>query len=104
MHSSNKLIVALDFDSMSQVKHLVTDLADQVNTYKIGHQLFTAAGPEVIKYLKQQNKKVFLDLKLLEIANSVTSAVHNAGKLGVDMKRSMQTSPVLLWLTEHSDI
>ncbi|MCJ8339576.1 MAG: orotidine-5'-phosphate decarboxylase [Pseudomonadales bacterium] len=85
MPSTHKLIVALDFDSMFEVQQLVTDLGDLVDTYKIGHQLFTAVGPEVIKYLKQQNKKVFLDLKLLEIANSVSSAVHNAGKLGVDM-------------------
>ena len=85
MLPNNQLIVALDFDSMLEVQQLVTDLGDLVDTYKVGHQLFTMAGPEVVSYLKQQNKKIFLDLKLLEIANSVSSAVHNAGKLGVHM-------------------
>ncbi|EPJ52336.1 MAG: hypothetical protein OFPI_14060 [Osedax symbiont Rs2] len=85
MLPSNKIIVALDFDCMLQVQQLVTDLGDLVDTYKVGHQLFTMAGPDVIRYLKQQNKKVFLDLKLLEITNSVSKAVHNAGQLGVHM-------------------
>ena len=79
------LIVALDVFSFEEMVSIVTATQQEVDTYKIGHQLFTAEGPRVIQYLKALGKQVFLDLKLHEIANSVASAVTSAGRHGVDM-------------------
>lgn len=62
--SKNKLIVALDVFSFGDMKNIVDAIGDEVDTYKIGLQLFTAEGPRVISFLKALNKDVFLDLKL----------------------------------------
>ncbi|MGZ3744308.1 MAG: orotidine-5'-phosphate decarboxylase [Pseudobdellovibrionaceae bacterium] len=80
-----KIIVALDVPSEAEAQHIVDELADEINFYKIGLQLLTAAGPNFIKKLITAQKKIFLDLKLFEIPNSVKSAVLAAGDLGVSM-------------------
>lgn len=85
MTSSNKLIVALDIDTFSEMKSIVESIGEAVSIYKIGHQLFISEGPKTITYLKEQGKDIFLDLKLHEIPNSVASAVKAAGKYGVNM-------------------
>ena len=85
MDSSNKLIVALDVDSFADMQRIVQAIGPDVSTYKIGHQLFTAEGPQTIAYLKDLGKAVFLDLKLHEIPNSVAQAVQAAGQHGVSM-------------------
>ncbi len=85
MNSKNKLIVALDVFTFGEVKTIVEAIGDEVHTYKVGLQLLTAEGPEVIRHLKRHGKDVFLDLKLHEIPNSVTSAVRSAGQHGVNM-------------------
>ncbi|XOV87370.1 MAG: orotidine-5'-phosphate decarboxylase [Pseudomonadota bacterium] len=82
---SKRLIVALDVPSFSEMNAIVEALGSRVNHYKIGHQLFTAEGPRTIARLKELGKQVFLDLKLHEIPNSVSSAVISAGRHGVDM-------------------
>lgn len=79
------VIVALDFPSMSQAMALVDCLGDECRSYKVGLQLLTEEGPQVVRELVAQGKHVFLDLKLYEIPNSVASAVRAAGKLGVGM-------------------
>ncbi len=81
----DRVIVALDVPSMDAALEIVNRLGDQVSTYKVGHQLMTAAGPRVIAALKSTGKQVFLDLKLHEIPNSVASAVTAAANIGVDM-------------------
>ena len=85
MEKFNPLIVALDIDTFDQAQKLVETLGDLVDTYKVGSQLFTVCGPQVIDYLHTQNKKIFLDLKFHDIPNTVASAVAAAVQLKVFM-------------------
>ena len=78
------LILALDVSTISEMEKIVESTRSEVSTYKVGMQLLTAEGPEVIRYLKGLGKEVFLDLKLHEISNSVASAIESAGRHGVD--------------------
>lgn len=84
-YSINKIIIALDVSSENEAQRIVDSLEDEINFYKVGLQLLTSVGPSFIKKLVQSNKKVFLDLKLHEIPNTVASAVLAAGDLGVSM-------------------
>jgi orotidine-5'-phosphate decarboxylase len=80
-----KLIVALDVSSDDEALKIVDTIGESADFYKVGLQLFTAAGPKVVRKLIDKGKKVFLDLKLHEIPNSVASATKAAGDLGVSM-------------------
>jgi orotidine-5'-phosphate decarboxylase len=79
------LIVALDFPTKSKALALVSALSGAASTYKIGLQLYTAEGPEIIRAVAATGAKIFLDLKLHDIPNTVAKAVAAAGKLGVQM-------------------
>ena len=79
------VIVALDFPSRAEAIALVDGLGSECQSYKVGLQLLTEEGPQVVRELVARGKHVFLDLKLHEIPNSVASAVRAAGKLGVGM-------------------
>ncbi len=81
----DRLIVGLDVADIRQAEKLVEQLGDTVGFYKIGYQLLFAGGLEFARRLKAANKKVFLDMKLLDIDNTIASAVENIVKLGVDM-------------------
>jgi orotidine-5'-phosphate decarboxylase len=81
----DRLIVALDFPTQSKALALVSVLAGSVSTYKIGLQLYTAEGPEIIRAVAATGAKIFLDLKLHDIPNTVAKAVAAAGALGVQM-------------------
>jgi orotidine-5'-phosphate decarboxylase len=83
--SRNRLIVALDVPSAAAAQKLVQSIGDEAVFYKVGLQLFTAAGPAVVRELVAGGKKVFLDLKIHEIPNSAAGAVKSAAALGVDM-------------------
>ena len=85
MNTNDRVIIALDLDSEAEAIGLVERLCAEATCYKVGLQLLTAAGPSIIRYLIGQGKKVFLDLKLHEIPNSVAGAVTAAGRLGVSM-------------------
>jgi len=85
MNPGSRVIVALDFESADQAAQLVEQLGASASFYKVGLQLLTAVGPSVVRQLVAGGKQVFLDLKLLEIPNSVAGAVTAAGKLGVSM-------------------
>ncbi len=78
------VIVALDFPRGDEALSLVDDLGDAGTFYKVGLQLYTAEGPSVVKALKDRGKRVFLDLKLHDIPNTVASGVRVASQLGVD--------------------
>lgn len=80
-----QLIVALDTHQSEEAKLWVKKLGDRVNFYKVGMELFTSAGPDMVKWLKQLNKKVFLDLKFHDIPNTAGRAVAAANALGVDL-------------------
>lgn len=79
------VIVALDFPSRVEAERLVDRLEEDATFYKVGLQLLTEEGPDVVRDLVSRGKDVFLDLKLHEIPNSVAGAVRAAGKLGASM-------------------
>jgi len=80
-----KLIVALDVDTAPQARQIVATVGDSVTTFKVGKQLFTAEGPQVVRDLVASGRKIFLDLKFHDIPNTVGKAVAEACKLGVSM-------------------
>lgn len=80
-----ELIVALDVQSRQEAVEKVRLLGDSVGFYKIGLELFTAEGPDVVKAVKDLGKKVFLDLKFHDIPRTVERSVRSGGKLGVDL-------------------
>jgi orotidine-5'-phosphate decarboxylase len=81
----DRIIVALDVDSSEKALDLVRELKGQLSWFKIGLQLFTAMGPAIVKQVLQEDVRVFLDLKLHDIPNTVTQAALQAAKLGVHM-------------------
>ena len=85
MQSDPRLIAALDFPTAEAAKQAVEEIGDAVIYYKVGMELYYAAGNEMIRFLKERGKKVFLDLKLQDIPNTVASALKVETKLGVDM-------------------
>jgi len=79
------LIVALDFDSKEKALKLVKELGDSVKYYKVGLELFSRAGIDVVREISLMGKKVFLDLKYHDIPNTVKSAARVAVEAGVFM-------------------
>ncbi len=80
-----RLIVALDVSSAAAAQKIVAAVGDSALTYKVGMQLYTAEGPQVVRDLVASGRRVFLDLKYHDIPNTVGSAVAEATKLGVSM-------------------
>jgi orotidine-5'-phosphate decarboxylase len=85
LHSRDRLIVALDVPSAAEARRVVHTVGDVISTYKVGKQLFTAEGPEIVRELVASGRKVFLDLKFHDIPNTVGAAVRSAAGLGVAM-------------------
>ena len=83
--AKDKIIVALDVATVNEARSLVDELRDGVGAFKIGLQLFTAAGPEFVKGLVESGAKIFLDLKFHDIPNTVAKASVEAARLGVWM-------------------
>jgi orotidine-5'-phosphate decarboxylase len=82
---ADRLIVALDVDSLDRATGLVDALAGQVTRFKIGSQLFTSAGPSSVEAVRKRGGEVFLDLKFHDIPNTVEGAAREAVRLGVFM-------------------
>lgn len=82
--ASDKLIVALDFPSYDDARALVETLGDTVSFYKIGLELLFADGLALASELKNEHKRVFLDMKFLDIGNTVEKAVAAVAGLGFD--------------------
>jgi len=80
---ADRIIVALDTSSADEALALVDTLAGRVGMFKVGSQLFTAAGPAFVRELVARGEKVFLDLKFHDIPNTVAGAVSSACQLGV---------------------
>ncbi len=80
-----KLIVALDVSSAAAARKIVAAVGDSALTYKVGMQLYTAEGPQVVRDLVASGRRVFLDLKYHDIPTTVAAAVHEAAHLGVSM-------------------
>ena len=84
-NARQRLIFALDVDSFEEARSWVETLQHQVGLFKIGKQLFTRCGPEVVKMVQKHGCDVFLDLKYHDIPNTVAMAGLEALRLGVKM-------------------
>ncbi len=80
-HPRSSLIIALDFDSLSSAVKFAKQVADLVGMFKIGNQLFTAAGPAAVKEVAALGPGIFLDLKFHDIPNTVAGAVLSAAAM-----------------------
>ena len=83
--ASGRLIVGLDVPTIADAEKAVEELGDTVSFYKIGYQLVFAGGLDFAKSLVAAKKKVFLDMKLLDIDNTIAKGVENVAKMGVSM-------------------
>lgn len=81
--AKEKIIFALDFDSFNAAREWVTLLAGRVGMFKVGKQLFTAHGPDIVRMIVDSGGEVFLDLKYHDIPNTVAMASLEAARLGV---------------------
>ena len=84
-NAAEKIIVALDVATKEKALELVKQLRDQISFFKIGLQLYTAEGPEIVRAVLSTGAKVWLDIKLHDIPNTVARAVESANNLGVHM-------------------
>ena len=80
-----KIIVALDYDDLSSVRNLVKRLSPSLCRLKIGKELFTTCGPQVVEYVQNEGFEVFLDLKFHDIPVTTAKACKAASNLGVWM-------------------
>jgi len=83
--TAKKIIVALDVPTKERALELVDQLRNDISFFKIGLQLYTAEGPEIVRAVLATSAKVWLDLKLYDIPNTVARAVESASTLGVRM-------------------
>ena len=81
---NEKIIVPLDVPDLQGAIALVEQL-NEVNFWKVGLELFTASGPEILQYLKSKEKRIFLDLKFHDIPNTVAGACRSAARYDVDL-------------------
>jgi len=85
MTARDKLIVALDVDSADRALDLFAALREVVGMFKVGSQLFTASGPDIVRKIVAGGGRVFLDLKFHDIPNTVAAAGIEATRLGVSI-------------------
>ena len=83
--AADKIIVALDVATKKEAAALVEELREQISFFKIGLQLYTSEGPEIVCAVLSTGAKVWLDLKLHDIPNTVARAIESASNLGVQM-------------------
>jgi len=83
--SRDRIALALDVDNDHDALAIVAELKDSVGVFKVGHQLFTAYGPDIVRRIIGMGGRVFLDLKYHDIPNTVAKASAEAVKLGVSM-------------------
>ena len=85
MPAKDKLIVALDVETTDKALALVKDLRGVAGMFKVGSQLFTTAGPQIVRDIIALDSKVFLDLKFHDIPHQVAGAARAAAELGVSL-------------------
>jgi len=85
MKPKDRLIVALDVRTADEALKLVSQLHGLVGMFKVGSQLFTSAGPSIVKEIISRDNRIFLDLKFHDIPHQVSGAVRSAAELGVSM-------------------
>jgi orotidine-5'-phosphate decarboxylase len=81
----SKIIFALDVDTFNAAKHWVATLSGRVGMFKVGKQLFTAYGPDIVRMIENFDAEVFLDLKYHDIPNTVAMASREAARLKVKL-------------------
>lgn len=79
----DRLVLALDVNTMQEAKELVTELKDYVGIFKVGLQLFTSTGPDIIKMIQGEGREIFFDGKFHDIPNTTAKASANLVKQGV---------------------
>jgi orotidine-5'-phosphate decarboxylase len=82
--AKDRLILALDVPSLEEADRLIETIGDAVGFVKIGLELYTAAGPEIIRRATKRGKRVFLDLKFLDIEETVRRATAQVAHMGVE--------------------
>jgi orotidine-5'-phosphate decarboxylase len=85
IQAEDRLIVALDVSSSTEARQIVQAVGESARLFKVGKQLFTAEGPQVVRDLVCSGRRVFLDLKYYDIPHTVAGSVGEAAKLGVSM-------------------
>jgi orotidine-5'-phosphate decarboxylase len=85
MRMKNPIIVALDVPTAEQAIALAQQVAPAVGAFKIGSELFTAAGPDIVRKIRATGASIFLDLKFHDIPNTVAKAIASAVRLDVQM-------------------
>lgn len=85
LKTRDRIIAALDVATAAEAREIVGELRDSVGAFKIGSQLFTSAGPDLVRDLTREGIRVFLDLKFHDIPNTVANAAVEAARLGVWM-------------------
>ncbi len=83
--AKDRLVLALDIDSDREALEIVAELRDDLGMFKVGHQLFTAYGPDIVRKITGMGGRVFLDLKYHDIPHTVAKASAEAVKLGVSI-------------------
>jgi orotidine-5'-phosphate decarboxylase len=83
--AKEKLIVALDVETADEALRLFGELREEAGMFKVGSQLFTAAGPDLVRRLVDGGARIFLDLKFHDIPNTVAAAAREAVRLGVTL-------------------
>ena len=83
--AKDRLVLALDIDNDQEALKIVAELKDHLGMFKVGHQLFTAYGPDIVRKITGMGGRVFLDLKYHDIPHTVAKASAEAVKLGVSI-------------------
>lgn len=84
INARDRLILALDVPSAAEADKLLVQVEDQIAFVKVGLELYTAAGPEIVQRLLNKRKRVFLDLKFLDIEETVRRATERVAAMGVE--------------------
>src|SRR6185503_15388125 len=82
---NKKLIIALDVETPTKALDLVNQLKSVAGMFKVGSQLFTSAGPQIVRDILSHDSRVFLDLKFHDIPHQVAGAARSAAELGVSL-------------------
>jgi orotidine-5'-phosphate decarboxylase len=91
----SRAIVALDVETPGQARALVAALGDAASFYKVGLELYTSAGMDFVRELKAEGRRVFLDLKMYDIGETVKRAVAQVALAGVDFLTVHAMRPVM---------
>ena len=92
---NSPIIIALDLETVAEARALAASLGDSASFYKVGLELYTAAGMDFVRELKAEGHRVFLDLKLQDIGETVRRAVAQVARVGVDFLTVHATRSVM---------